>query len=63
MSFALLAHGDTGDVVDQFADITCRAPGDYSPWAGRLSGRDSPTSIAAIASSISLPMLGCLALA
>lgn len=20
--------------------ITCRAPGDYSPWAGRLSGRD-----------------------
>src|SRR5258707_5990104 len=22
--------------------ITCRAPGDYSPWAGRLSGRASP---------------------
>src|SRR6266536_2912878 len=41
--------------------ITCRAPGDYSPWAGRLSGRGVATSIAAIASSISLPMLGCLA--
>src|SRR6266480_4098699 len=35
--------------------ITCRA-GDYSPWAGRLSGRDSLPR-AAIASPISLPML------
>src|SRR5258707_8972688 len=45
MSFALspcspMAIPETRSISSP--SITCRAPGDYSPWAGRLSGRDSP---------------------
>src|SRR5260370_42709030 len=45
MSFALspcssMAIPETRSISSP--SITCRAPGDYSPWSGCLSGRDSP---------------------
>src|SRR6266446_7289605 len=58
---AWLAHGDTGDEVDHFAEHHLSSAGRL--WSlGRTPFRPGvATSIAAIASSISLPMLGCLA--
>jgi hypothetical protein len=61
MSFALLAHGATGDEVDQFTEhhlVARRA----IIILGEDAFRPGFASIAGIASSISLPMLGCLAL-
>src|SRR6266545_8334806 len=63
---AWLAHGDTGDEVDHFAEQHPHRPSSAGRlWSlGRTPFRPGfATSIAAIASSISLPMLGCLALA
>src|SRR4029450_10570028 len=63
---AWLAHGDTGDEVDHFAEHHLHHPSSAGRlWSlGRTPFRPGvATSIAAIASSISLPMLRCLALA